>query len=163
MQSKDKNWGPAIGYYDLATLLNPQSGASHNQLAAIALAEKNHIRTVYHLYRALAVEKPFPTAKANLEVEFKKILGAWKRNELAFSDDSSQSGKALCASFICLHARCYKGIELEEHDELENEFLRHLAVELKERSLDHLLQRVCIINIAAEYLAGARAQGAFYY
>lgn len=159
LRSRDRNWGPAIGYYDLATALNPQSGASHNQLAAIALADNNHIRTIYHLHRALTVERPFPTAKANLELEFKKILEEWKKKELAGLEDSGEPGKVLSAWFVCLHARCYKGIELEEHDELENEFLRHLAVELKERSLDHLLQKVCLINIAAEYLAGGRAQG----
>lgn len=159
LKKKDRKWGPAIGYYDLATALNPDSGASHNQLAAIAIADKNHIRIVYHLHRALTVEEPFPTAKANLDSEFKKILETWRNKELADAEDQGEPGKALSVWFVYLHARCYKGVELGEHDELENEFLRHLTVELKERPLDNLLQKVCLINIAAEYLAGGRAQG----
>ncbi|KAL9107838.1 MAG: hypothetical protein Q9227_007353 [Pyrenula ochraceoflavens] len=154
LKKKDRNWGPAIGYYELAIVVKPQSGTSHNQLAVIALADNSHVRAVYHLYRALTVDEPFPTAKANLELEFKKILDAWKRGDLLPNGRTGQSAEAMRAWFVCLHAHYYKDIEHAEYDELETEFLRHLAVELKERSLDNLLQKICLINIAAEYLAG---------
>ncbi|KAI9877059.1 MAG: hypothetical protein M1830_004909 [Pleopsidium flavum] len=137
--TKDRNWGPAIGYYDLAGTIYPVSGASHNQLAVIALADGNHLRATYHLYRALAVEEPHQTAKRNLEIEFKKILAAWDKGELISKGparDGSGADKAFLGWFMRLHARCYKGIEFTEHDELENEVLSQLAVDLKERSLE---------------------------
>ena len=164
--SKDRNWGPATGYYDLAATVRPSSGASHNQLAVIALADGSHLRATYHLYRALAVEEPHPNAKGNIEIEFKKITTAWDKGQLINASshkDSQGSAKALLGWFMRLHARCYKGIEFAEHDELESEVLSQLAIELKERSLDAILPKFILINIAAEHFASVRLQGLEVY
>lgn len=156
---KDRNWGPAIGYYDLAAAINPASGASHNQLAVIALADGNHLRATYHLYRALAALEPHPSAKGNLEIEFKKIKNAWSKGELIRKEDAGIPGRALGPWFAYLHAQCYKGLDFPEHDELESEVLNQLAVDLKERSLEATLQKFCLVNIAAEDVARTRAAG----
>ncbi|KAH1908091.1 hypothetical protein KXW29_006913 [Aspergillus fumigatus] len=148
--SKDRNWGPAIGYYDLAIAIYPASGASHNQLAVIALADGNHLRATYHLYRALAAQEPHPSAKGNLEIEFRKVRHAWCKRELIRPEDAGIPGRALAPWFVYLHAQCYKGNDFPEHDELESEVLNQLAVDLKERSLEGTLQKFCLINIAAE-------------
>ncbi|GAQ45410.1 uncharacterized protein AtWU_10223 [Aspergillus tubingensis] len=148
--SKNRNWGPAIGYYDLATLIYPASGAPHNQLAVIALADGNHLRATYHLYRALAAQEPHPSAKGNLEIEFRKVMNAWVKRELIRPEDAGIPGRSLAPWFVYLHAQCYRGIDFPEHDELESEVLNQLAVDLKERSLEGTLQKFCLINIAAE-------------
>ncbi|KAI9924431.1 hypothetical protein ASPWEDRAFT_23481 [Aspergillus wentii DTO 134E9] len=155
--SKDRNWGPAIGYYDLAAVIYPASGASHNQLAVIALADGNHLRATYHLYRALAAQEPHPSAKGNLEIEFRKIMNAWAKRELIRPEDAGIPGRALAPWFVYLHAQCYKGTDFPEHDELENEVLSQLAVDLKERSLEGTLQKFCLINVAAEDFARTRS------
>ena len=160
--TKDRNWGPAVGYYDLARMIYPASGASHNQLAVIALVDLNHLRATYHLYRALAVEEPHPGAKGNLEIEFKKIQDAWSKGGLLHNDpgcDSQAAGKSLIGWFMRLHAGCYKGVNFPGHEELESEVLSQLAVELKERSLEGTLNKIVLINVAAEYLAGVRLHG----
>lgn len=160
--TKDRNWGPAIGYYNLAGLIHPTSGASHNQLAVIAQVDVNHLSATYHLYRALAVEEPHPSAKANLEIEFKKIEEAWSKGDLIKTDperNSQESGKALVGWFMRLHARCYRGLDFPEHEELESEMLSQLAVDLKERSFESTLNKFVMINIAAEFFAGVRLQG----
>lgn len=157
--TKGRNWGPAIGYYDLAGVINPASGASHNQLAVIALADGNHLRAMYHLYRALSAPEPYPTSKGNLEIEFRKIMNAWAKRELIPPEDAGVPGKALTPWFVYLHAQCYKGKDFPEHDELENEVLSQLAVDLKERSLEGTLQKFCLVNIAAEYFATVRSKG----
>jgi len=159
---KERNWGPAIGYYDLAGAIRPTSGTSHNQLAVIAIADGNHLRSTYHLYRALAVEEPHPTARSNLEIGFKKIIVAHEKDELinhSPSKDASESGKALVGWFMLLHAQCYKGVDFLGHDELENEVLSQLAIDLKERSLESILQKIILLNIAAEYFAGVQLRG----
>jgi hypothetical protein len=160
--SKDRNWGPAIGYYDLASVINPASGASQNQLAIIALADGNHLRATYHLYRALSAQEPHPTAKGNLEIELRKIMSAWAKRELIRPEDAGIPGRALTPWFLYLHAKCYKGIDFAEHDELESEVLSQLAVEIRERSLEGTLQKFCLINIAAEDFARARSIGKLY-
>ncbi|KAL4909447.1 hypothetical protein BDW74DRAFT_81160 [Aspergillus multicolor] len=148
--TKERNWGPAIGYYDLATVIYPASGASHNQLAVIALADANHLKATYHLYRALSAQEPHPGARGNLEIEFRKVRGLWAKQQLIPPGDAGIPGKALAPLFVYLHAQCYKGIDFTEHDELESEVLNQLAVDLKERSLEGTLQKFCLINIAAE-------------
>lgn len=160
---KDHNWGPAIGYYDLAAAIFPASGTSHNQLAVIAQVDANHLRATYHLYRALAAQEPPPTAKGNLELEFKKIHTAWDKGEL-IANNLRRDGpaNALIGWFMRLHARCYNGLEFSEHDELESEVLSHLAIDLKERSLEGTLNKFILINVAAEYFAGERFKGKFF-
>ena len=163
--TKDRNWGPAIGYYNLAGLIHPISGASHNQLAVIALVDVNHLSATYHLYRALAVEEAHPSAKGNLEIEFRKIEDAWSNGELIKTDpvrNSQEPGKALVSWFMRLHARCYNGLDFPEHEELESEVLSQLAVDLKERSFESTLNKFVMINIAAEFFAGVRLQGKLF-
>ena len=161
--TKDRNWGPAIGYYDLAGAIRPSSGTSHNQLAVIALADGDHLRSTYHLYRALAVKEPHPTAKNNLEVEFKKVITAWeKHGELVhqkWQQDLSHSQTKLLGWFLLLHAQCYKGTEFKGHYELENEVFSQLVIDLKERSLEGTLDKLVLVNIGAEMFAGLRSEG----
>ncbi|KAH8702501.1 hypothetical protein BGW36DRAFT_290343 [Talaromyces proteolyticus] len=155
--TKPRNWGPATGYYDLASVIHPASGASHNQLAVIALAEGNHLRATYHLYRALSAQEPHPTSRSNLEIEFRKVLSAWAKKELIPREDAGVPGKALTPWFVYLHAQCYKGQDFIEHDELENEVLSQLTVDLKEKPLEGTLQKFVLINIAAEDCAKVRS------
>ncbi|KAJ5573664.1 uncharacterized protein N7459_008091 [Penicillium hispanicum] len=155
--TKDRNWGPAIGYYDLASVIYPASGASHNQLAVIALADTNHLRATYHLYRALSAQEPHPSAKGNLEIEFRKVMNAWAKRELIRPEDAGIPGRALAPWFVYLHAECYKGNDFPEHDELESEVMSQLAVDIRERSLEGTLQKMCLVNIAAEDFARARS------
>lgn len=153
---KAANWGPAIGYYDLAGAIYPPSGVSHNQLAVIAKHREQHLSAIYHLYRALAAEESHPMAKGNLELEFRKIEAAWAKSELITSgaiESPQKPGILLENWFMRLHARCYKGIDFAEHEELENEVLSQIAVDLKERSLESLLNKIVLINITAQFSA----------
>ncbi|KAF1980446.1 hypothetical protein BU23DRAFT_8861 [Bimuria novae-zelandiae CBS 107.79] len=159
---KERKWGPAIGYYNLAADIYPDSGHSHNQLAVIAREDGNHFRVVYHIYRSLASKHPYPQAQGNLELEFKRIVVAWEKGESINnnrSGDGANSTRALNAWFVRLHSKCYKGEEFKEHDELEGEVLSQLAVELKERSLEGALQKIILINLAAEYFSTMQLQG----
>ncbi|KAJ5182745.1 hypothetical protein N7492_000361 [Penicillium capsulatum] len=157
--AKDRNWGPAIGYYDLASLIYPVSGASYNQLAVIALADGNHFRATYHLYRALSAHDPHPSAKGNLEIEFRKVMNLWAKRELIRPEDGGIPGRALAPWFVYLHAQCYKGNDFPEHDELESEVMSHLASDIRERerSLEGTIQKFCLVNIAAESFARTRS------
>ncbi|KAL1598949.1 hypothetical protein SLS60_008094 [Paraconiothyrium brasiliense] len=161
---KERKWGPAIGYYNLAADIYPDSGHSHNQLAVIAREDGNHFRSVYHIYRSLASKHPYPQAQGNLELEFKRIVAAWEKGELINNHrtaDGTNPARALNAWFVRLHSKCYKGEDFKEHDELEGEVLSQLAVELKERSLEGVLQKIISINLAAEYFSTMQLQGMY--
>lgn len=155
------NWGPAIGYYDLAGTIYPTSGASHHQLAVIARHGGCHLRVTYHLYRALATEQPFPTARDNLELEMKKIETAQSKGKLV-SEAKTANGqspeKVASGLFMLLHSRLYKGSGVSE-EELENEILTQLATDLKERPMPGIVNKLVLVNIAAQYFASVRSQG----
>ena len=160
--TKERNWGPAIGYYDLAQAIHTQSGASHNQLAVISLTESNHLSAIYHLYRALAVEEPHPNAIGNLEIEFRKIQEAVNCDKVAntkLTRDNECIGEALVRSFLRLHARSYQGIDTTNLEDDEHEVMRYLTLELKEKSLEGSLNKLILINIAAGHHAEVRLRG----
>ena len=160
-KGKDYNWGPAIGYYDLANAIYPVSGTPHNQLAIIAKTNGNHLSALYHLYRALCAGEPYPTARANIELELKKIQeGSGRCNTETNGQGNRTPPAASKGSFLALHALCYSGREMVIHDQIENDFLEKLAIDLKSFSLDsNAISEIAIINIAAEFAAGERFQG----
>ena len=156
-----RNWGPAIGYYSLANEVLPESGIAHNQLAVVALADGNHLRAIYYLFRSLATKNPHPSAQSNLELEFKKVITAWDKGELIVKrpqGENRPSGRSLIAWFVRLHSKCYKGQDFPEHAELMQEILSQLDLEITDHSLNGKLQMLVLINIASEYFAANRLQ-----
>ena len=156
-----RNWGPAIGYYSLANEILPDSGVAQNQLAVVALADGNHLRAIYYLYRSLATKNTHPSAQSNLELEFKKVISAWERGERIVKNsqvDGHASGKSLIAWFVRLHSKCYKGQDFPEHDELMKEVLTRFRCDLKQSSMSGKLQMMVLINIAAEHFVVTKLQ-----
>lgn len=157
LEQKERNWGPAKGHYLLALSLKPESGAAYNQLAVMALADKDHLRAVYHLHRAAAAGKPFPVARDNIEREFEKLLKFEPEDKPAISDTSKQTIEVLENRFLAFHANCYRQpTEFLQFTDKASQILQLVTVgfeEIKDRSLDKLVQKMCLINIAAEYLA----------
>ena len=161
---KNPDFGPAIGYYGLACTLRPSSGMGHHQQAVIALEQRQHLRAIYHLYRAMVAEDPHPNAANNLKLEFDKTNAAWDRGELIQRgppNDPEASKRTLVGWFVRLHSMCYKGEPFRGYEELEREVLGQLAAEVKQRSLDSTLMRMVMINLAAQYHAGEKFQGMF--
>jgi len=159
LQTKERNWGPAKGYYDLAIALDPTSGMSYNQLAVIALTDQDHLRAVYYLYRAISVANPAPQAEGNIQIEFKKV-----RTKMIQGKPVSAGEAAIdCSSdlqhrFILFHARCFEP-HFPNHEEQQAEILSLLADDLRERPFDTVIRKLCLINIAAERYAGNQVAG----
>lgn len=150
-----------MGYYGLAGALRPVSGMAHHQQAVIALEQRQHMRAIYHLYRAIVVQQPHPNAAQNLEIEFGKTISAWDKGELIRKGgptDQDASRNALIGWFIRLHSMCFKGEPFVAYEELEREVMTQLAAELKSRSLDGTLMRMLLINLAAQHTAAENFQ-----
>lgn len=169
-KGKVHNWGPAIGYYDLAITIWPESGLPYNQLAIIAEMDDDHFSALYYLYRAFCVQEPNPTARPNIEVEMKKIQALekwhklnWSSVALAASHKNQTLGLASKLCFLVLHARLYKGCSFSDHEKWENDMLSCIAVDLKIGAFaTNVVTRMALINIAAEFAAGERIQGLLY-
>ncbi|KAL8772663.1 MAG: hypothetical protein Q9209_002324 [Squamulea sp. 1 TL-2023] len=160
-KGKKKNWCPAIGYYDLAIAINPSSGVPHNQLAIIARFEGNHIRTLYHLYRAHRAYGSPPTAFQNLSLELKKLLDSSKSADLVV-DASERTDNPLITlqcGFPLLHAYCFSGTGTHGYDALESRVLKDLRNGFKQDNLDtDFVNMVVLSNIAADFTTGDRWQ-----
>jgi len=155
LRTKDRSWEPALGYYYLADALYPNSGSAHNQMAVIALAEGSHLDALYHLLRAVAVEEPHELARDNLAIEYKKISNSWEKEKHS-KRRSAPSESPLVIWFVRLQARFYKGVAFSEQAELEREVLGQLAASLKDASFEETLNKLVLINMAANYLATER-------
>lgn len=162
VKGKNKNWGPAIGYYDLAIAVDPSSGIPYNQLAIISKTEGDHARALYHLYRAQCAFEPPATAFANLELEFKKIREASERGceEAETCGPSDDPLATLQRVLPLLHARYFGSMEFPEYMESETKMLESLIVGLTKHMLEtSFVNRMVLSNIAADFTAGDRWQG----
>lgn len=160
-KKKEKNWGPALGYYDLAIAIYSPSGIPYNQLAIISKSDGEHARALYHLYRAQSAPEPPPTAFANLELEFKKIREASKQDRLALDAENGKPFSKLQYLFPLLHSRCFDGISFGDYEELEGRMLQQLSSGLTQLSLEtNFVNRLVLSNIAADFTAGDRWQDA---
>jgi hypothetical protein len=159
LQTKERDWGPAKGYYQLAITLDPHSGGAYNQLAVIALTDQDHLRAVYYLYRAITVRSRAPQAPGNLELEFKKIRTRASQGKPISSTDTEEDNN-LSDHFIIYHSRCAeKGFV--SSDDQQNEIFRRLADHLREKPFDTKVRKFCLINIAAEDATARKVLGTF--
>ncbi|KAF2719727.1 hypothetical protein K431DRAFT_295862 [Polychaeton citri CBS 116435] len=171
---KKPDFGPAIGFYGLACTVRPNSGLGHHQQAVVALEQRQHLRAIYHLYRAIVVGEPHPNAAKNLRLEFDKVNTAWDRGDLiqkTHPNDPDAAKRALIGWFVRFHSMCSKGEEFRGFEELERELLAQLSSILKQRSLEAAFTRIVLTNIAAQEHSGdvfkdeptAQSQQSFFF
>ena len=159
---KQPDFGPVIGYYDLACALVPSSGIAYHQRAVVALEQKRHLTAIYFLYRAIVAEEPHPLAPKNLELEFEKTNQAWDRGELIVKgtpNDPQSPKHTLEGWFVRLHSMCFKGEPFRGYEELETEVLGQLTVVLKHSDLSNILVRLVLVNLSAQYHAAETFKG----
>ncbi|GAA5975968.1 hypothetical protein JCM11641_002852 [Rhodosporidiobolus odoratus] len=76
-EKKVKSFSKAAECYTQARLLMPDNGNPSNQLAVLSQYASDPLSSVHHYYRALAVRQPFATARANLQITFRKTVQKW--------------------------------------------------------------------------------------
>lgn len=158
LNQTERHWGPARGYYDLASALDPTSGQSFNQLAVIALADKDHLRAVYYLLRALTVANPPPGVRANLDLELKKIRTKHERLEPLYPEGSSGVLRELEVSFLQFHARCFRDADFADLSQQRDVLLTAMANCIGDQAFDSHLRKMCMINVSACKYASERAK-----
>ncbi|KAK0621392.1 hypothetical protein B0T17DRAFT_494826 [Bombardia bombarda] len=145
IRTKDRRWDTALTYYALANELVPESGYGHHQCSVVYLETENHLEVVYHLYRAMACDKPHPNAAHNLKRAFRDPQSRRTRSIRGTND-------ALISWFIKLHASYYKGKEFPGRKELEDEVDHRLSMAMKSGTnpdIDMGLLKMVLINITA--------------
>ena len=153
------NWGPAIGYYELASRVCRHSGEGYFQMAIISRVGSNVFDTTYYLYRALAVAEPHQLAGDNLQIHLRSIIDASQAEELnehLLSGETQASREGLISAFLLLHAYHCTEPNFARITNFEADYLKRLKAALDQRSLETTVSRIFLINLAAEYHAGVR-------
>lgn len=105
-----------------------------------------------YFYRAIASAHPYPHARDNLQ----KLCGMVKsRSQALISDstDGSQSAyQSLLARYVSLHASYCLG-NIIDVDTLESSVLTQLASTVTKRSFEDHMEKIVLINLAAEFNA----------
>ena len=159
LKSDSRNWGPAVGYYNKAAVLDPTDGKAYNQLAVIAREDGDYLRAVYHLYQANCVETPFPQAQGNLRLQFKKLRDRSKqRKPVTDNPDAFIGRRNLYEEFLLFHARSWDK-NTQDEDESQSRILRLLAEEIREQPEATILRKFSLINIAAQKTAAENVGG----
>ena len=141
--AKQRNWAPALGYYDLAGALLPTDGQAFNQKAVISLTINDHLRSVYYLYRALTVAQPHPNAEANLEVELKKIIRRQAKGETLLVDIELEQ------AFLTFHARCLLDENFQNYKDHGLQLASDFGDALHSKPYDPSFRKMVLINMAA--------------
>lgn len=155
---KTRNWASARGYYDLAIGLCPRSGLCSNQLAVISREDGDHFDTMCYFYRAIASAHPHPCARDNLR-KLCRIVKSRSQALLLHPVDGPQSAyQGLVAGYVSLHASYCLG-DRNDVDALESAVLMQLASALTKRSFEDCMEKIVLVNLAAEFDAGKLFQG----
>ena len=157
------NWAPAIGFYDLASYIRPDSGFPHNQLAIIAAAKKDTLLVLLHFYRALTALHPHPTAEKNLDLELKKIMSLPVPRHPGYQGYDPGSDKEVIDNLIgwvsILHGKCRASTVLVEQEELEGRVIGYLVVNIQAIFMPWITVQIVMVNLLAEYAAVQKAEG----
>lgn len=158
----EANWGPAIGFYDLASVLRPESGIPHNQLAVIASRFNNpdNLRIVYHFYRSLTAPQPHPNAEENLDREFRKIMAQVNSGKsfLQGTSEESRTVTDLIGWTLTLHAKCKPGHLVVDYEDMAESVVGWLVDSLKNIAMPSIFKKIVLINLAAEQAASEKAK-----
>ncbi|KAF2229699.1 hypothetical protein EV356DRAFT_520678 [Viridothelium virens] len=149
------SWSPARSAYYLASLICPESGEHHHQLALTFIAEEDHFNALYHLSRSRST---LPQNDINLRREIRKISAADESNVLKDSISRHQdpgNTASLVAAVINAYCIYFSRKELdqfaltmsEEFFELSTSILRS---DVREEMCNLPIIRMVIMTIAME-------------
>ncbi|ETN40687.1 uncharacterized protein HMPREF1541_04966 [Cyphellophora europaea CBS 101466] len=144
LNQKERNWGPAKGYYECAAELDPTSGRSFNQLSVMALADGDHFRALFYLYRCLAMPASFENAPGNLLTEVKKL----RNKSLSPASLETKLGDSEIP-FLKFHGQCYASNGFPSSEAEEVGLLSRLSQVVTSQPCNASLRKLCLINIAA--------------
>lgn len=147
----------ALAHYCVATMVDPDDGAAHHQMAVLYRLIPQHLHIVYHFYRSISIDKPHQLGLDNLEREFKGIRNNQNSKRFSPKDPS----EALVEWFVRLHAFYYDGEPFSQQQELEEEVIHRLELAMKAEGFIDILIKMVLTNIAAYSVAKTKVAEAW--
>ena len=162
---KNRDWGPAIVYYDLAANINLGDGVACHKKSVIASLNGNLLDSVYWSYRSLATTKPPMFSEDKLRGHLQSATdrfnseceGTYALSKSTESSDELQNN--LILSCLRLHAAYFLPLGPLDRRSIEDAFLHLLKVSLNRQGFEDVVGKLLIIGLAAEYTAQNRAKG----
>ena len=127
-------------------------------MAVISREDGDYLETMCYFYRAIASAHPHPCARDNLR-KLCRIVKSRSQALFLHSADGSQSAyQGLVAGYVSLHASYGLG-DGNDVDALESAVLTQLASTVTKRSFEDYMEKMVLVNLAAEFDAGKLFQG----
>ncbi|MGI4815919.1 MAG: hypothetical protein ACRYGG_21655, partial [Janthinobacterium lividum] len=152
----EPEWAHAVGFYDLAGYLKPQSGTPHHQLAVVAdKSGAPSISIVYHFLRSLSSADLHPAAGVNLNLLYAKLVAAsskpGKTKPKAPAPGPNAALFVVAENLVALHAHITKDGSQATIDNLGNRYLVGLKAAVKDPFTETMFIRMVLTNMAAEW------------
>ena len=164
------DYGPSVGFYDLASKLNPDSGATYHQLAVIeTLTPKpDLLRVLYYLYRSVTCKIPHSKAHENLKQQLRKTMSHSRshttHSSLAIQQEDANAPDHRLSELVTwlaeVHVQCSVEISFDDYLMLEGKFSKLLRHNLAQSMhMSSILKKIVLVNISAEWIARQQYEG----
>ncbi|KAK8026649.1 telomerase activating protein E.t1.c1 [Apiospora marii] len=139
----------ALTYYGLASMLDPDDGTCHHQMAVLHQIQGQQLEIIYRFHRSISIAKPYALGPGNLQKAFDRHQNQSNSRRGAAKDPA----EAIVSWFVKLHAHYAKGKKFSVQRELEDEVLHQLEMSLKGDGSEDVVLKMILINIAAYDIA----------
>ncbi|KAF8309634.1 hypothetical protein DL93DRAFT_2170204 [Clavulina sp. PMI_390] len=135
IRDRETDFALATSYYHHAHYLLPSDGNASNQLAILAMYSDDHFSATMRYYRAVCVERDFPTSLGNLKRSLAKILEKMETEKTAREATISGNDDAvnrLKREILEMHALWHLKPRAKEHS---SHVLSQLHTHISSRAL----------------------------
>ncbi|KAK8048345.1 Telomerase activating protein E.t1.c1 [Apiospora phragmitis] len=140
----------ALTYYGLASMLDPDDGTCHHQMAVLHQIQGQQLEIIYRFHRSISIAKPYELGPGNLQKAFDRHQNQSNSRRSGAAKDPAE---AIVSWFVKLHAHYAKGKKFSVQKELEDEVLHQLGSSVKGEGNEDVVLKIILINIAAYDIA----------
>lgn len=156
-QASDKtskaNFDTAVAYYSLASVLDPNDGSCHHQMAVLYQIQGLQLDIIFYFHRAVSIAKPYQLGLPNLEKAFKNLETQSNTKRGSGKDAVKDATDTMTKWFLRLQSLYFQGEEFTSRLELEKEVLHRLDLTVKGDGNEEVILKMILINIAAYGIA----------
>ncbi|KAK8090287.1 Telomerase activating protein E.t1.c1 [Apiospora hydei] len=139
----------ALTYYGLASMLDPDDGTCHHQMAVLHQIQGQQLEIIYRFHRSISIDKPYELGPGNLQ----KAFDRHQNQSNSRRGPAKDPAEAIVSWFVKLHAHYAKGKKFSVQKELEDEVLHQLEMSVKGEGNEDVVLKMILINIAAYDIA----------
>lgn len=156
-RASKSSFDTAMTFYGLASMLDPNDGSCHHQMAVLHQQQGQQLDVIYRFHRSISILKPYALGPSNLD----RALERYEAPSNSRRGSARDPSDAMTIWFLRLHASYAKGTAFTAKEELEKEVLHRLEMSVKAEEGDEgIVLKMILINMAAYDIAMEKVKGA---